>query len=194
MPMRPAWPAAALTLVAVLGLWDWTLDPKPALLWTPGFLLAVWGYVELFARSDAAMSPEILRLHRRIFTVIGVWYAARIGLATAWDLHVLPLDLMPAARRTMGLVFGVLALLWGNHLPKITSPWPIEEEPFNWQRVHRTVGWIATIAGLAIAAGWLALPLAQADRLQDGAVIGCVVLAIGVKFTSVVTHARLLDI
>lgn len=190
MPMRPAWPAAALTLVAALSLWDWTLDPKPTPLWVAVLLPAIWGYVELVARGDSSVSAEMLGLHRRILTVIGSFLAVKLALAIAWDLHVLPVALVPAARRSVGLVFGTLMLIWGNHLPKITSPWTLDEEPFNWQRVHRAIGWLATLAGLAVAVGWLALPLGQADRLQDGAVIACIVLGIAVKFTSVAAHAR----
>jgi hypothetical protein len=90
----------------------------------------------------------------------------------------------------VGAAFGALMVAFGNHLPKITSPWTLEEEPFDWQRVHRTVGWLTAMSGVVVAAGWLWLPLAQANRLQTGVVVGCAVLALGVKFGSVIARAR----
>ena len=43
--------------------------------------------------------------------------------------------------------------VWGNYLP-LMSPWQPGEEPFDWQRVHRFVGWVFTIGGIVTMLTW----------------------------------------
>jgi hypothetical protein len=48
------------------------------------------------------------------------------------------------AQRSLYVVAGGLMAVWGNYLPKLMSPWPPEEEAFDWHRVHRFVGWVCS--------------------------------------------------
>ena len=86
----------------------------------------------------------------------------------------------------MGLLLGVGMVIWGNYVPKLLSPWSVEDEPFEWQRVHRFAGWTATLAGIAMVVVWLALPVETA-RLAARAILGpAFVLVVGRKLISVV--------
>ena len=74
--------------------------------------------------------------------------------------------------------------IWGNFLPTVASPWSLEAQPFDWQRVHRFVGWIAALSGIALMAVWLSLPMEEA-RAASAWIIGpFVVLSLGRKLVS----------
>jgi hypothetical protein len=74
--------------------------------------------------------------------------------------------------------------------PKILSPWRLEEEWFDWQRVHRFAGWLAATSGVALVLVWLALPLPVARPATVRILAAFLVLAVGRKWLSVADYAR----
>ena len=79
--------------------------------------------------------------------------------------------------------------IWGNYLPKQLSPWSLEDEPFDWQRVHRFCGWVASLSGIALVMVWLVLPLDGAKRATAGILLAFVVLCLARKLISLATHS-----
>jgi hypothetical protein len=98
-------------------------------------------------------------------------------------------DAAPLMVRAKGFLVGAFFALWGNHLPKVMSPWSLAAEPFDWQSVHRFVGRACTVAGLALMIVWARLPLATADRAATMIVAAVVVLGVGTKFLSVARYS-----
>ena len=77
-----------------------------------------------------------------------------------------------------------------NYLPKLLSPWHFADQPFDWPRVHRFVGWLFTLGGFAIAAAWLILPSHDAVNLSRGVVGTLCVLGAGRKIVSLAAPRR----
>ncbi|MCB1019429.1 MAG: hypothetical protein KDC27_05850, partial [Acidobacteria bacterium] len=91
--------------------------------------------------------------------------ACFLALEVAVSGEMLSSAWAPAILRFRGVAFGAGLMLWGNYLPKLKSPWSLAEQPFDWQGVHRFVGWGASIAGLSVAAVWMTMPPDQARPL-----------------------------
>jgi hypothetical protein len=187
-------PATGIGLAMALGLAHWTRDPDPNVHLPFGSFLmgALWLLVEwVTAQSESARPEAALAIrdwHRTVFAVAGLYTAVFVALELAADAELLSEAMRVTAIRGMGTSFGLLMAIWGNFLPKLASPWRRSEEPFDWQGVHRTVGWLVSLGGVTIAVSWLAAPLAAAWTVSKIAFIGAGVLAVGVKFYSVATR------
>lgn len=96
----------------------------------------------------------------------------------------------PISQRIKGVIFGTGMVIWGNYLPKGLSPWRVEDEPFNWQRVHRFTGWVASLGGIAVVIVWLVFPLENARLASVGLVGTCVALVLGRKLLSLAAYSR----
>jgi hypothetical protein len=95
----------------------------------------------------------------------------------------------PIAKRTVGVLFGLGLAIWGNYLPKLLSPWAVGDEPFDWQRVHRFGGWIASLGGAAVVVVALLFPL-EATGVASSAIIGTVTaLIVGRTLISHATYS-----
>ena len=108
-----------------------------------------------------------------------------MGFRLAVTSGLLEADWGPSGRRITWIVFAIGMVLWGNYLPKIRSPWRVRDEPFDWQRVHRFVGWAASLGGIALVAVWFVLPPEEARSATSAILRSFAVLAIGRKFISV---------
>ncbi len=186
--------AASMTLMAVLGVWGWAvgLDGASRRLLTGLGLLAVWGFVEWrVPRQNAARAncAGVIRWHRAVFASVALFFAAGFALRLAFALTPLGPEWVAVARRSLKVVAGGLMMVWGNYLPKLMSPWQPEEEPFDWQRVHRFVGWAFTISGAGMMLAWLTLPMDRADDWASAIVVGGMVLSLGRKLYSLATYA-----
>jgi hypothetical protein len=180
--------ALAVFLNAGFGLWVWFRESDPrALLWSL-FWLVFWAFLELAQGPRDPRRRPIVHWHRIVIACIGFYCVAKIGLDSAFEAGLLAPDWKPLAVRGMGAVRGLLLAVWGNYLPKLLSPWSLEEEPFDWQRVHRFAGRLATIAGLVSALGWLALPFDWARTTTSAAVLSFCILAVGAKWSSLTAH------
>ncbi|MGE3275699.1 MAG: hypothetical protein AB7O67_11350 [Vicinamibacterales bacterium] len=91
--------------------------------------------------------------------------------------------------RTTGLLAGVGLAVWGNYLPKLTSPWRLEDEPFDWHGVHRFVGQVAFFGGLTLAFISLQVPAEWLRPAVVGVMATSLALALGRKLLSVATYA-----
>lgn len=186
--------AAAMTLMMALAAWSWALgiDHASLRLLTGAVMLALWGFVEWRVPGQYAVRGSgagVMRWHRAVFATIALFIAMRHGVRLAFVLQYLDPEWVPVARRSLHIVAGGLMVIWGNYLPKLMSPWQPEEEPFDWQRVHRFVGWVCTIGGIGTMLTWVTLPIDRADAWEP-AIIGCVVvLSLGRKLYSLATHS-----
>ena len=114
--------------------------------------------------------------------------AVGVGFRLAISVDLLDAEWEPIARRIRGVIFGVGMAFWGNYLPKSLSPWSVGDEPFDWQRVHRFVGWVASLGGIALVVVWLAFPL-KGTRLASVGIVGTfVVLGLGRKLVAYSRH------
>ncbi len=184
----------SVLVVAGLGVWGWSLDPEHAARWA-GFALflpALWGFIELaqFRGKDRVVAEAIMNWHRRVIAWVGLLIAVGVSFQLAISADLLDADWGPIARRITGVIFGTGMVLWGNYLPKGLSPWSVEEEPFNWQRVHRFAGWVASLGGIALVMVWLVFPLERARLATVGIVGTCVVLVLGRKLLSLAARSR----
>ena len=155
--------------------------------------VAIWVYVEWVARSahsPRARHATLLSWHRAVFVAVILFAGARLAVRLAFERDLLDPGAIPLARRAIGVASGVLLALWGNYLPKLLSPWILEDEPFDWQGVHRFVGWVATLGGTAIVLVWIALPLARAGAWSRGIVAVWALLGLGRKLYSIATYSE----
>jgi hypothetical protein len=76
--------ATVLLVLGALRACAWIVDPTPHIQSLLPLLAVpvMWGYVELVARSDTPAGREILGVYRTIFTVVGLFFAARACLAS----------------------------------------------------------------------------------------------------------------
>ncbi len=196
MPQRPlAFTCAAMLLVAVIGVWGWSIQPELAGRFALRvFLLpGVWGLIELvMAASDMTRRParEIQRWHRTVFGWVSLIVAIELGAQVAISAGVLDADWAPLARRLRGVLFGIGLAIWGNYLPKLISPWGMVEEPFDWQRVHRFTGWVSLLSGSAVTLVWLTLPMDAARTIATVLTVTFIVAVIGRKMMSVSGYSR----
>jgi len=124
-----------------------------------------------------------------VFATIGLFFAAKHGVRLAFELQFIELEWVPLARRSINIVGGGLMAVWGNYLPKLMSPWQPQEEPFDWHRVHRFVGWAFTIGGIGMVLAWLVLPIDRADAWEPAIMGSVVVLSLGRKLYSLATYS-----
>jgi hypothetical protein len=86
------------------------------------------------------------------------------------------------ARRAIGLLIGVMALVIGNFLPKLRPLNSPEANPAKGMAAERFAGWILVLAGVAYIVLFLFAPLTQAGRLSS--VIGIsALMAIAANWT-----------
>ena len=86
-----------------------------------------------------------------------------------------------AARRAIGLLIGVMALVIGNFLPKLRPLHSPGANPAKGMAAERSAGWILVLAGTAYIVLFLFEPLDQAGRLSSA--IGIIALvAIAAKW------------
>jgi hypothetical protein len=181
----------SVLVVVALGVWGWSVDPDRPLRWAfiVFFLPTFWGMIELL-QGGSGRREEIMNWHRSVVAAIGLMMALKVGSQLAVATHLLDAQWGPVARRATGVLFGFFLTVWGNYLPKIISPWRPDEEWFDWQSVHRFVGWLATLSGIALMLVWLTLPPQSAKLATLGISITFSVLGVGRKFMSVADYAR----
>ena len=191
LALPQTWTAFAVLLVVTLSVWGWWLMPARWPRWVAlaAFLPVIWGYVELMQSGTLpAEREQIMRWHRTVFAVAGLIVALKLAPALAIASGHLDAAWEPLTRRIRWIAVGAAWTIWGNYLPKLLSPWPTEDEPFAWQRVHRFAGWVFSMVGVGIVVAWLTLPVERAASLSEGLILAGVLLAIARKLYSVATH------
>jgi hypothetical protein len=178
----------AVLLLTGVALWGWTVDPARPGRWLfiALFVPALWGYVE-FAQGGERRRERaaIMDWHRIVFAWTGLVMASRVGVELAVATDWLDPVWGPIAQRARWIITGVSLAVWGNFLPKLLSPWLPGDEPFDWSRVHRFVGWLFSVAGVAVVGVWLVVPQSDQARLLSRVIFGTVaVLTVGRKLMS----------
>jgi hypothetical protein len=183
--------AVAVGLTATTGIVGWIIVPERAWVW--GLIITVpsllWAFLEAASTDTSEAADAIRRLHRVMIFTLCVLILADVGFDLAILKGLLGPEWDQIARRIRGLLTGALFAAWGNHLPKVMSPWSARSEPFDWQGVHRFVGRICALAGLALMVVWATLPTARAERAASVVLAVTVVLALGRKFGSVASYS-----
>ena len=190
-PLTLAW--LSVLLVISLGSLGWSLFPEDSSRWAfvVFFLPALWAFVEAMQSGDSGRDKEaIMNWHRSVFAWVGLVIAVGVGFELVIAADLLGAEWEPTSRRIRGLMFGIGLAIWGNYLPKVLSPWAVETEPFDWQRVHRFAGWVASLCGVAVVLSWMVLPLQMARLASVGISVTFGVLTVGRKFMSVAAYSR----
>ena len=184
----------SLSLVAVLSVMAWSLEPENAQRWAfRMFMLpALWGFLELAqyrGEDRGASEAAIMTWHRLVIAGIGLMTILDLSFHLAISTDLISADWAPIGQSLQGVLFGVGLTVWVQLLPTVPTPWSHEEQPLAWQKVHRFVGWVATSCGIAMAGVWMFLSVNDA-RAVSGWILGTfVVLGIGRKLVSVAAHA-----
>lgn len=196
--MRPSrlsfWVAfGSVVVTGLVAAWGLVVDPEPAVRWLllGAFLPTLWGYVEAaqLRGEDPRVGSAIVRVHRYCIGWVGVMVSSRVAVALAVHSALLDVVWISHGRRLSGLVLGVGLVVFGNILPTLRSPWPLQAEPFAWQRVHRFVGWVFVLAGFGILGAWTFLPVESAGRTAFVIAAIAVALGFGRKVTSLLNHS-----
>jgi len=185
--------AGSVTAVAAVAVWGFRVAPDPGLRW---FLLgaslpALWAYVE-FAQvrgPDPEVGEATMAFHRYVVAFAGFMFASLIGLKLMVRTGFLDPSWSSTVERLRWLGSGVGMVVFGNLLPTLRSPWPLRDQPFAWQQVHRFVGWTFVLGGLAIIVSGAFLPLDSAERLCLAIFAIVLTLALGRKLASLATHS-----
>jgi uncharacterized membrane protein len=182
--------AAAVTATAALGVVGWIRIPDEPGSWLFMilFLPLLWAILESANHADTSASRAIARVHRLAIASMALMLLLEVGTYVAVDAALLGPDADHVRRRFSGLLTGALLALWGNHLPKLMSPWSLKREPFDWQRVHRFVGRVAVLAGLGITLAWSTLPIQAAIRVTGAIGLAALWLGLGYKAISVIRY------
>jgi hypothetical protein len=183
--------AAGVVATTALGVVGWVTVPDKATTWVfmIAFLPLFWAFIETATKERTEATRAILRVHRLLIAALSLLVVVDAGSDLAIHVGLLDPDANLVARRFSGLFKGALFALWGNHIPKLMSPWSLQREPFDWQGVHRFVGRIAVVAGLGGILVWSTLPVEAATRATELLVVVACVLGVGYKAISVVRYS-----
>lgn len=191
MPLLLAW--LSVPVVVGLAVWGWSLQPERVIRWVfiACFSPALWAFAEIAQAGDRRPEREaILGWHRACVAWMGLAWLCTIGPRLAIAAGWLDPGWAPLLRQAWWLAIGVSMIVWGNFLPKLLSPWEVDDEPFDWQRVHRFVGWVATLGGIGLVLVWLT-QTPEVARRASLAILGTVAaLALGRKLISLAAPPR----
>ena len=184
--------AVGVSTTTLLGVVGWTMAPEKAGWWilVIAFPLLLWAFLESAAANGSTEAARaIMRVHRLVIAALALVITLDAGTDLAIGAGILGHDGDLVARRFGGLMKGALFALWGNHLPKLMSPWALVREPFDWQGVHRFVGRVAVAAGVALMLAWSTLPVDEAAGTATLIGASACVLALGCKAISVLRYS-----
>ncbi len=187
--------SVSILVVAILGGLSWFLEPEDGAHWAFRIFLlpALWGFLEVAqyrGEDRGSAGAAIMKWHRLMIAGVGLLITVDLGLQLAISTDLLGADWAQTGQSVQGILFGAGLTIWGNLLPTVGSPWTFEEQPFAWQRVHRFVGWVAMLSGIALVCVWVVLPVEEARVATARILAACFVLALGRKLVSVVASFR----
>jgi hypothetical protein len=185
--------AAGAATVTAIGVAGRVLLPTADADWS-GLIASgpmMWAFLEAlaFGRRRRAHAEQERRYLRYIGATIFLFLILEAGPVLAIGAGWLDAGWAPRLVRAQGVLIGVALAVGGNFLPKLMSPWTLEEEPFDWQRVRRFGGWLAVLAGVVTAAAWATRPEETARGVTAAAVGTVLALTIAYKLISRVTYA-----
>jgi len=106
---------------------------------------------------------------------------AALLLGIAVVLKVLPPEYLnpELARRLLGVMIGVVVIIYANRVPKALSPLiRMRCDPAGEQAVRRFTGWSLAVGGAAFAIVWMFAPLRHANSLSGGLLCAAVMIVI----------------
>jgi hypothetical protein len=185
--------ASGLTVVGiVLALANWYAKPDAALAWAAVLVMSVVMVAVLHVSrralrhsTGAATAARSLESVPRavVFAALMMGIPLAVTLARTYGL----VDGDDVARRSTGVLIGLFLAMLGNVMPKKLPPLSSTGcDGSRQQAFHRRAGWTWALCGLALAIGWLALPI---DYAQIAA-ITLVVTAITVTIAHILRLRR----
>jgi hypothetical protein len=115
----------------------------------------------------------------RALLIAGALVGAAVTLRVLTPSHLSP-DL---ARRMMGVLLGVIVMVYANAVPKALSPlMQIRCEVAEEQAIRRFTGWSLVLGGMAFALAWLVAPIERANLIA-GTALGVALFLALVRFT-----------
>ena len=94
--------------------------------------------------------------------IAGVFLGVAMTLKILAPDHISP-DL---ARRMMGVLMGMLVLIYANTVPKALSPLiQMRCDPTEEQEIRRFTGWTLVLGGAGYAAAWVIAPMQYANTV-----------------------------
>lgn len=175
--------ASSLTAAGiVLVLANWYRRPEAAMAWTAALVMFVVmaaalrmsrrAFHRLTGEPTAARSLESVPT-AVIFAALMMGIPLALTLADAYGL----VDGDDLARRSTGVLIGVFLAMVGNAMPKNLPPLS-QCDGARQQAFHRRAGWTWALCGLALAIGWLALPIDYAETATLVPVVTAIVVTI----------------
>lgn len=195
MKLKQSQGPASFSLLLLGSVCLWHSFLRPELLFRNSIIVfsvaTLWAFLEKAQGGEDSEEREMILIwHRRLITFLALLIVSEIAPELAissgstgsrWEVFYL---------RLRGIFLGVGLTLWGNHLPKLLSPWAKSDEPFHWEAVHRFVGWSATITGIILIMIWWFLPIESARSVSAYTFMTFAVLAGGRKLISLTTTPR----
>jgi hypothetical protein len=185
--------ATGAAIVAGIGVAGRALLPAADADWT--YLVVggptTWAFLEAvaFARRRSRHADQERRYLRYVGATIFLFLILEAGPVLAIGAGWIEGAWAPRLVRTRGVLIGVALAVGGNFLPKLMSPWTLEQEPFDWQRVRRFGGWLAVLAGVVTAVAWATRPEETARRVMVVAVGTVLALMLAYKLGSRIAYA-----
>jgi len=166
--------ATLLAAASVLAGINWYLQPQRAAAWAAA--LAFLGAMALalaWAARPSRVAPgsragDALRIGVAFGSLILVCSLAAKLLAALGALGSEDLS-----HRVSMVILGLLVAFGGNGIPKMLTP--LEQlrcDPARVQALQRRAGWTFVFSGLAFSAAWIVLPIAVADPVSLGLLVG----------------------
>ena len=151
--------AALLLLGAALAGANWYLQPQRTVYWAVAaiFIICMAVVLLVISRRDANSI-------RSGIVFAGLILVIPLGLKLATALGAI--DHADFSKRAMMAIIGAFLMSTGNAIPKTLTPLSVMRcDAAKAQAFHRFAGWTWVLAGLALAAAWLTLPVSLADRV-----------------------------
>jgi hypothetical protein len=185
--------ATGAAIVAGIGVTGRALVPTADADWASLVVSGpmTWAFLEAvaFARRRSRHADQERRYLRYVGATIFLFLILEAGPVLAIGAGWLGSGWAARLARTQGVLIGMALAVWGNFLPKLMSPWTLEQEPFDWQRVRRFGGWLSVLAGVVTAAAWMTRPEETARYVTVVAVGTVLALTLAYKLVSRVAYA-----
>jgi len=170
--LHPA-PVLLAVSAALVGA-NWLMRPERGVVWALELALVAGLAVVFIAavrrRSGGAIARAIAFAALMLAIALGVRLAAALGGTIHDDL---------AERATM-VVLGAFIVATGNTLPKTLTPLSMLRcDAGRAQAFHRFAGWTWVLAGLAVSAAWLVLPIDAAQTITLVVLPACMLAIAG---------------
>jgi hypothetical protein len=160
--------AFALSVLGiVLVVANWYRRPEAALAWTAALAMFVVMVAALRVSRRAvryAATTTGSGLDRIPVAVVFAALMMGIPLALTLARSYGFVDGSDVARRSTGILTGAFLAMLGNVMPKNLPPLSSGCDGARQQAFQRLAGWTWVLCGLALAVGWLALPIDLAER------------------------------